>query len=226
MASDAVPYRIFWKRANALPGILITFAVHNAVQSLFVRSGRLDPDTLPIEHLRTLPAVVAEKFMRVIHVLGLLIAGLSGPGQDVLWATDEDAIAANAERVRQLVDALGVVTSNLLPHGMGHLRLATAKQDKGDLSLEDLLSIPDIAAGALSAEVEEMLGNNVVPAGGFYLAPPSQVADKTKRVMDWFADNTQPLRRLVLVIDEVPDTKHLRATHLKFHGLRDAYGGP
>jgi hypothetical protein len=65
--------------------------------------------------------------MRVVSLLGLLIAGFSAPGQDVLWATDEDAIAANAYRVRLLVDALALVSSNLLDHDLRHLRVATAE---------------------------------------------------------------------------------------------------
>ena len=35
--------------------------------------------------------------MRVISLLGLLIAGFSAPSQDVLWATDEDAIAGGEQ---------------------------------------------------------------------------------------------------------------------------------
>ena len=74
-----------------------------------------------------LPAPVAEKFMRVVHVLSLLLAGLSAPGQDVLWVTDEDSIAANPARVRHLSDALAFASSRCLTHNLRHLRVATAE---------------------------------------------------------------------------------------------------
>jgi hypothetical protein len=164
---------------------------------------------------------VAEKLLRIIHLLSLLIAGFSAPNQDLLWATDEDAIVANENRVRHLVEAFARVSSHCLPHDRRHLRVATAKQDKGDLSLEDLLALPDLAAGSLSAVLDEMLGTRGAPAKGFWLPPPKVVAEKTRRVLDWFADNTQPLRRLVVAIEEEPVTHKLRATHFRFHGSRD-----
>jgi hypothetical protein len=211
----------FLESANQLPGLLATFVVANTVKSLFIKGARLDANALDLDVLRTLSPAVAEKLMRIVHLLSLLIAGLSAPGQDLLWVTDEDAIAANAERVKHLVEALARVSSNCLPHGLRHLRVATARQDKGDLSVEDLLSIADLAAGSLSTSLETMLGRRGAPLSRFLLPRPTNVARKTRSVLDWFADNTQPLRRIVLMIDEEPATGHLRATHLRFHGSRD-----
>jgi hypothetical protein len=208
---------------NELPGLSITFVIRNSVQSLFTEKGRLDCSSLDFESLQNLSSPLAEKFLRVTHLLSLIVAALSGPGQDLLWVTDEDAIAANETRVRQLVDTFARVSSHCLHHDLRHLRVATGKQDNGDLSLEDLLSIPDIVAGALSAAIEEMFGKHGTPPSGMFLPPPEHISDKTRRVMDWFADTTQPLRRVTVMIDEVADTHHLRATHLQFHGLRDLF---
>ena len=211
----------FLESANKLPGLLATFVVANTVKSLFIKGARLKAKALELDVLRTLSPTVAEKLLRIVHLLSFLIAGLSAPGQDLLWVTDEDAIAANAERVKHLVEALARVSSNCLPHALRHLRVATARQDNGDLSVEDLLSIADIAAGGLSTGLETMLGRRGAPLSGFLLPPPADVARKTRSVLDWFSDNTQPLRRIVLMIDEEPATGHLRATHLRFHGSRD-----
>ena len=162
--------------------------------------------------------------MRVVSLLGLLIAGFSAPGQDVLWATDEDAIAANAYRVRLLVDALALVSSNLLDHDLRHLRVATAKQDKGDLSLEDLLAIPDIAAGGLSDALSSMFVHGAPPSG-LEFPRSNAVSAKGRRVLDWFSDNTQSLKRICVLIDQTLDTQKIRATHIRFHGLRDLFYG-
>ena len=211
----------FLQSANQLPALLATFAMPKSVRSLFHADGPLDPKAFELEVLRDLSPAVGEKLLRIVHLLSLLIAGLSAPGQDMLWVTDEDAIAANAQRHQHLVEALACVSSNCLPHALRHLRVATAKQDKGDQSVEDLLSVPDLAAGGLSAVLETMLGDRGAPLSGFWLPRPMPLGRKTRMVLDWFADNTQPLRRFVLMIDEESVSGHLRATHLRFHGSRD-----
>lgn len=210
----------FLESANMIRGMLIVFAIHKGSGSLFGSGDRLDPTTHDFEPLRTLSAPIAEKFMRVVSLLGFLIAGFSAPGQNVLWVTDEDAIAANEYRVRHLVDALALVSSNLLDHDLRHLRVATAKQDKGDLSIEDLLAIPDIAAGGLSDALSAMFAHGAPPSG-FEFPRSNAVSAKGRKVLDWFSDNTQPLKRMCVLIDQTPDTQKIRATHVRFHGLRD-----
>ena len=139
--------------------------------------------------------------------------------------TDEDAIAANPLRVRHLVNALALVSSNLFDHDLRHLRVATAKQDKGDLSLEDLLAIPDIAAGGLSDALSNMFVHGA-PQGGLEFPRSNAVSAKGRRVLDWFSDNTQSLKRVCLIIDQTPDTRKIRATHIRFQGLRDTTSSP
>lgn len=212
----------FLATANQLPGLLVTFAISRAIGSMFVKEGKLDPSLLEFEVLRDLTSPVAEKMLRIVHLISLLIAGFSAPGQDLLWATDEDSIAANPLRVRHLVDTLARVSSHLLPHDLRHLRVATAKQDNGDMSLEDLLAIPDVAAGALSTSLAGMLGTRRAPPRGFFLPAPTSISVKAQLVMHWLADNTQALRRLVVLVDEEPDTRRLRATRLRLHGSADA----
>jgi hypothetical protein len=214
----------FLEAANHLPGLIVTFAMPRTLGSLFATVSRPDPACLEFEGLRDLTSGVAEKLLRVVHLIALLVAGFSAPGQDLLWATDEDAIAANPTRLRSLVDTVARVASHLLPHGLRHVRVATAKQDKGDRSLEDLLAIPDIAAGGLSAVLTSMLGARGAPLKGLFLAPSTEAPLKARLVMDWLSDNTQPLRRLVVLVDENPGTRGLRATRLQLHGSRDAFG--
>src|SRR5690606_15885909 len=80
----------------------------------------------------------------------LLIAGLSRERQNVLWISDQDAIAANLDRHKQATNAIASVLSGYLPHPLGHIRIGTAQSDDGSKAIEDLLAIPDIAAGAWS----------------------------------------------------------------------------
>jgi len=68
--------------ANGLPGLLVTFAFSRAVRSVFSADGPLETSLLEFAPLREFSVPVAEKFMRVVHVLSLLLAGLSAPGQE------------------------------------------------------------------------------------------------------------------------------------------------
>jgi hypothetical protein len=94
----------------------------------------------------------------------------------------------------------------------------------GDLSLEDLLAIPDIAAGGLSDALSNMFAHGAPPAG-FEFPRSNTASAKGRSVLDWFADNTQPLRRMCVIVDQTPDSQKIRATHIGFHGLRDIFHG-
>ena len=132
----------FLDSVNSLHGLLITFVIHKAVGSLFSGKSRLEVKGLDYQPLQLLSSGVAEKMLRVTHLLGMVIAGISAPGQDVLWITDNDEIAANAERVKHLTEVLARASSHCLTHSLRHVRVGTTKLDKGDLSLEDLMLFP------------------------------------------------------------------------------------
>jgi hypothetical protein len=88
---------------------------------------------------------------------------------------------------------------------MGHFRFGTTTSDAGDLLIEDLTAVPDLAAGCLG-DVLSMLAPHpeassvarlFLPAGG--IAPPKAVDIAT-----WLADSSGSLSKLNLVVDENP----------------------
>jgi len=213
----------FLSVANDLRGLSASFLVHHQVASLF-GSARLDPASLSYEPLRAYPSQIVEKLLRVTHFLALLIAGTSAHGQDLLWITDEDAIAPNMPGLHVLTDVIGRATASLLDHDMRHLRVATARSDPGDQSVEDLLALPDLVAGVLPAHLAELLGDHGAPPAGFFLPRPDRVPPKQRVLLDWFSDNTQSLKRLVILVDRT-ETGALRGTRLRYHGTRDVENG-
>lgn len=210
----------FLASADELNGFLACFAVKRSISSLFGR-GRLDPRALESEPLRPYRTQVAEKLLRITHFLALLIAGISAPNQNLVWLTDEDSIASTQDRLRTLAEVFGRVTSAIVPHGMKHLRVATAAGDPGDRSIEDLLAIPDFAAGMLADLLSRMLGKREVPSKGVFLARPEGLAKKVDLLGKWFTDDSRRLRRIVVLIDETREGR-LRATHVRLEGKRDA----
>ena len=111
------------------------------------------------------------------------------------------------------------MTSNYLSHNMRHMRIGTTKSDTGRRDIEDYVSICDLAAGT----VQDCLareGMKIALKNPSLFIPKGQVQlAKVATIMDWLADNSQPLKRLILVMDE--DGGRARCTHLRLHGTRD-----
>ena len=207
----------FLEAANLIPGILVNVLIDRGVETTFESK---DPIELELARSDLFPGwspVIVERALRVVHLVSFFLGGLSAPGQDVLWITDEDDIVANETRLRQLVAVFARISSHYLPHNLRHLRIGTARSDTGRRDLEDLLAIADLAAGAL----QEMVKQQGVPIGAFWLPSPTDLPAKTRSILDWFSDETTFLKRLVYVLDEDPDSGKLRITSMKFHGTND-----
>ena len=137
----------FLNAADDIPGVLLTVLVDRQIDNLF----RFDEEDLTEPNIGPLarwPRTTLEKMLRVVHLISLLLAGLSKPGQNVVWITDQDEIAANETRLNELLIAFRNVASNYLSHGLGHLRIGTTDVDDGSRDIEDLASVADLAAGA------------------------------------------------------------------------------
>ncbi len=84
---------------------------------------------------------------------------MSRSGQNVLWFTDDDAIAPNLKGLTELTTLFAYAASGYLDYNLGHLRMGTpARSDPDDHFLEDLLAIPDLIAGTI-AEILALLGS-------------------------------------------------------------------
>ena len=209
----------FLDAANEIPGILLVILTQKSIESLFKVSGRIestDPEIASLAHWK--PHVV-EKLLRIIHFLGLFLAGLSREGQDVLWITDEDEIAANVQKHRELTDAFGMISSHYLQHNLRHVRVATTASDTGKRDVEDFVAIADLAAGALCDVMSAYFQEGVLPTPNLTLPAPAKLDKKALNLLYWFSDRGQPLKRLVLCIEPVEGSTKLRMKHLTFEGF-------
>lgn len=166
----------FLEAANLIPGVLVNILVDRSVQTVFEAK---DPDELESTRSEIFPGwspLVVERSLRAVHFVSFFLAGLSAPGQDVLWITDEDDIVANEVRLRQLVNMFAKISGHCLTHDLRHLRIGTSRLDTGRRDIEDLLAIADLAAGSL----QEVVKRQGVPSGAFWLPTPTDLAAKTK----------------------------------------------
>ncbi len=207
--------------ANSIPGLLTTILVEKRIESLFSQEGKLQMRDPKFKDYANWNAAAFEKLLRVVHFVGFFIAGLSAPNQDVLWITDEDDIVANEDRLREVVKLFANVSSHYLTHDLRHVRIGTTKSDSGTRDLEDLVSIPDFAAGALSELLTEYSRIGIIPKSEVGFPPPKDLSKKARVVMNWFADHTQPLKRMVYLVEEEKESKRLSVKYLRLQGSRD-----
>jgi hypothetical protein len=211
----------FLDAANTIPGLSLTVLIHKDIESLFRTTGRIDRTEPELQNYLHWPETSFEKMLRVVHIIGLFLAGLSRSGQDVIWFTDEDEIAANDDRLRELTAITMNITSHYLPHDLRHLRCGTTKSDNGTRQIEDLVSIPDLIAGALSEVLMAQNAEGLVPQDSLLLFRPHRLSSKTAEIMNWFASSINPLKRLVYVIEPGRMSPSLSLRQLRFHGTND-----
>jgi hypothetical protein len=203
-------------------GWLITFAVSKNGQSLFESpANNRDPEVS--EMLSIWKESVHERLLRILHMSTFLVSGLSVPGQDILWVTDEDDIAANVSQLTGLTNLFAVITSNSLNHNLRHLRCATARSDDGSRSLEDLLSYADLAAGTVCEYATAIQGNHKFLQKSVISPVPRSISWKSRTILPWLASSAGDLHRLTCLIDLADDQQKIVATMLRWHTLPWVY---
>lgn len=189
----------FLAASELLPGLLVSIAVHKRIDSLFVYPEFVEADGEFFEYAHW-PQGTLERALRVIHFTAFFLAGLTSSGQDILYVTDQDEIAANDTRLCEFTKAFGNVLSYYLPHCLGHLRIGTTRKDDATHRLEDLASIPDLAAGAVASYATELWRQGLIPTAPLILPPPKGILPKTELLMRWTGIQTGLLRKLVCMI--------------------------
>ena len=85
-----------------------------------------------------------------MHFLGLLLAEIIGNSVQIEWISDQDDIFANDARCSDVTRVLRLCLGSYAPNAIGHVIVGTSEIDTGHLGIEDLLAIPDLAAGAVA----------------------------------------------------------------------------
>ncbi len=211
----------FLNSANCMNGLLLSIIIDKKIKSFFEKKGTLNKNNPDLENFKNWKISSIEKMLRTVHFISLLLRGLSAPNQDVLWITDQDEIAANEMRLRQLVSAFASVSSQYLPHELRHLRIGTTFSDTGRRDIEDYVAIPDLVAGAMGALIPVIVESGALSASRIMVPAPLRLKSKVRAIIDWFSNNNSLLKRVVLIIDEGSTMEKCRISCVRFHGSND-----
>jgi inosine/xanthosine triphosphate pyrophosphatase family protein len=208
----------FLEMANEIEGWIASFCITRRADTLFQKP---DIDQTAGALLDTWKPNVQEQALRILHLSSFLLTGLSKAGQDLLWISDEDEIAANQSQLEKLTTAFGNVWSNYAEHSLHHIRCGTTIVDDGSLAIEDLAAIPDIVAGALSEISSTMSRDNRMPVLNVLTPFPKGLSEKARFVAAWLSQKSAPLQRVTCFIhgnEEGQKTK-LSAKMVRWHAL-------
>lgn len=207
----------FLLAADKIPGLSFTVAIESSIESLFAGRAPLDLSNPDFEMFRDWSGHTLEKAFRIVHFISFLLAGLSRPGQDLLWFTDEDSIAANPERVKQLTNLFAWISTGYLSFSLGHLRCGTTKCDDGSRKIEDFASVPDLIAGALSEQLELIRRKGPDMSSSVFWIYRGDYSDKVAFITRWLIDKSQSLKRLFCIIDSSANSSKSRVSWFHFH---------
>lgn len=189
----------FLNAANNINGLSVTIAIHKKVESLFSVK-RMDLSKLGLEKYSHWDGSTLEKLFRVVNFIGFFIAGLSRPGQDIHWLTDNDAIVANERHMVEAIELCGFALKYYLDHDIGNFSCETTASNNNVMQAKDLVAIPDLIAGTLSEILSKMHLENSIPVSDEITPLPESTSAKAREIMQWFANYSCPLKRVLCVI--------------------------
>ncbi len=204
----------FLQLADEIEGWLVLFAVSKVGGSAFRNADQSDEFE---QLLKSWKPGVRERLLRIMHFSAFLLSGLSSPGQDVYWIIDKDEVAANSEQLAQLTQILSRVSSNSIGHDLRHLRCGTTHSDDGSLSLEDLVAICDLGAGALCEVGTAMINQGRFPVRDIVTALPAGLTWKSRAIASWLAADKGSLKRLSCFIELSASSSSMRTTMMRWH---------
>tara|TARA_Y100000296_G_scaffold49296_1_gene56473 strand:+ start:19687 stop:20754 length:1068 start_codon:yes stop_codon:yes gene_type:complete len=132
---------------------LVTVAIDRKIESVFAPSKAAAKKEITKQlqdgGFGTWNFQTGEKLLRILHILSAFTAALTHDQQRLLWYSDNDNINADGhERSFSHTQSLfGSVGAMYMTHGFEILGFAKSLADKS--FLDDLLSVPDLAAGIL-----------------------------------------------------------------------------
>lgn len=184
----------FLDATQKLNGLSLTYLIDKNIRYLF--SDKSPHTLLENEGLGKWKPHIAEKLLRIVHLQAPVIYYLTNDNHKFLWLTDRDAITEDMESLGKLFYRIFNFYST---HEFKVLAYAQPFSDPSK-SINDLLSIPDLIAGSI---LEYFNQEKSVEADG--KDDELTVQEKTNQILKWLADESSNLRKLVCVLDKMPD---------------------
>jgi hypothetical protein len=183
---------------NFIHGAIITVAVDKRIDTVFgEKKQQAHPvmvEQLSTESLGTWNGHAAEKVLRVCNMIAVFTALLTSDKQRLLWYSDNDLINEDggtrtfSDTQKIFQHALGMYVK----HGFEVIGFGKSFEEKSHL--DDLLSVPDLAAGVIQDLLQAQRTGEEIPGG-----------DEKIAVIKWIASPSKFLSKITLQIVRTDD---------------------
>lgn len=183
---------------NFIHGAIVTVAIDKGIDTVFgAKKQQAHPvmvEQLVSESLGTWNGHAAEKALRVCHILAVFTALLTVDKQSLLWYSDKDTINEDSANRKfsntQMIFRRAL--SMYMKHGFDVLGFGKSFEEKS--YLDDLLSVPDLAAGVIQDLLQSQRTGEDIPGG-----------DEKIAVMKWIASPSKFLSKITVQIVRTDD---------------------
>lgn len=194
----------FLAAADLLEGLVLIVLVDKQLPRLIGDPG--DPARLPemVVAKRGWNLKSFDRLSLVCSFLAMLIAGLSDEAQDLLWITDQDEIAPNPAKHDHAGNVAWLHISRYAPKNHRQFVFITTEVDSriGNMRHEDIVAIPDLAAGALTAALSSVATSELRVSERLAVPVGVDLPECAVEILSWLSVQSS-LRRLVVVLDHV-----------------------
>ncbi|WP_052409841.1 hypothetical protein [Paraburkholderia oxyphila] len=179
-------------------GAIITVAIDKRIQTVF-GAEKKQAQPIMVEQLQekglgewTGPA--AEKVLRVANIIAAFTALLTHENQKLLWYSDKDQINEDGKKrdFTHTQQILGHILDMYLTHKLDGVGFGKSFDEKSHL--DDLLSVPDLAAGVVQDLLEQNETKEDIPGG-----------EEKAMVMRWIASPATYLSKITVQITRTAD---------------------
>jgi hypothetical protein len=196
----------FLAAAEHIHGLCLVIIVNKSIRHLCLNSAA---DYQKMREVAQLKAQwrdqALESLLRMTHLVGFVEGGLSQPGQNIYWISDEDSLFANPVRHGDVARLLSSYSSHYVKHDLGELGVGTTSIDEGDRIEEDLASVADLVAGGVSEVMTRMAEH----CGG--RIPTNLAVERTESFLPkadliarWLWLGKSNLRRVAVLFEKQP----------------------
>jgi hypothetical protein len=198
----------FIRLSDHINGILLSVAISKKINISFTYNNQNED----FSFLNKQKSGNIQRILTISHLASVFIASIVRKMQNIIWITDNDNIVANDEFTALLTRIAASIISTLIDFNLGHFRCGSSRCDNGDNLIEDLLSIPDFAAGILANQLDIQLFD-----GHVFWMHRGDAKDKQNKLSWWLADSTSFLRKYIFIFDSDDSPEKVKTSFFHFY---------
>lgn len=196
--------------ASKLNGVLLTVAINKKLDLSF----QYDDTNTNFLFLTNQKKKNIKRMLIISHLAGFFVASIIRPMHNIIWITDNDNIVANDNFTRLLTNMFASIVGSLVDFQLKHVRCGSSCCDYGDNLIEDLLSIPDFAAGVLANQMDNQFFDEYT----FAVHQGVYAKEKQNKLSWWLADTKSSLRKYIFILDPGSTSEKVTTSFFHFYG--------